>query len=36
MLLFAATMGVRVIEQAVGKAPWVQEMQAAVRDFADR
>ncbi|HMN74910.1 MAG TPA: TetR/AcrR family transcriptional regulator [Burkholderiaceae bacterium] len=36
MLLFAAMVGARVIEQAVGKAPWVQEMLAAVRDFADR
>lgn len=36
MLLFAAMVGARVIEQAAGKAPWVQEMMAAVRDFADR
>ena len=36
MLLFAAMVGARVIEQAVGKAPWVQQMQDAVRDFADR
>jgi TetR/AcrR family transcriptional repressor of nem operon len=36
MLLFAAMVGARVIEQAVGKAPWVKEMQAAVREFADR
>lgn len=36
MLLFAAMVGARVIEQAVGKAPWVQQMQNAVRDFADR
>ena len=36
MLLFAAMVGARVIEQAVGNAPWVQQMQAAVRDFAER
>lgn len=36
MLLFAAMVGARVIEQAVGQARWVQDMQAAVRDFAER